>query len=1129
MKSINSICTSVLLLLLLQECRAVIVYTVTPDDHYYPNTTCHHCCNLQHYLLNTTKYFTSNTQLLFLPGVYHLHTNLTIQNVHNISLIGNGKVISNVTIRCEQYIGIAFINITNLVIANMVIQQCSSQHIFHKSIGFYTVLFIKKCSITLNNLHIHKQNHFHHGIHYAVTTINAIGQSRFSNITCYGIYLYYNESQSSSVLLVDNYHQYCRDFSTVGRLMQLEVLEISYKFALRLSQTTVKNGCSDFCISCETNWYFFSVSAKTEIKITSCSFINISSTYFALFDFESVGTVQFINCHFFNNNVGDNALLTVSNFLQANISNCTFYRNNVTRLLQARMSFLTLNFGEITLENVNFSYSAMSSSSSYLYSLIELSHTQAKLMGNIVFDNNVDFESIISLHSNCIPTIKGKIIFSNNVVNYIVEFIDTLKVFENTEMLFYKNVIMYTVFKINKKSFPLCIFQYYTQSYNKGANYSISFYANMCNVDEKCYKNIPFTDCRWLSDSLFVNKLPFDVNKKYIQYTNDSGTYDMVAQSIGQRTLCLCRDGKHPDCSFNELSGFPGQDLAIYLYHNAGHQEPILVASVMDKNLTYIQQCIPDTKHYFLAAQCSLINYPLLFTNDWCAILLKAITDDDDFQNIFYVTKLPCPAGFLDTGEECVCHPQLVNFGVLSCNIDNQTILRPANSWISATPNNKSYIYHISPYCPFHYCNPLSLHLNLSNPDSQCQFNRSGALCGECYPGLSTTFASLQCQQCSNVYLFLIIPISIAGLALILLLFLLNLTVSDGAINAFILYLNITGINASVLFQSFSPAYTLTLLANLDLGVQTCFYNGMDDYVKMWLQLAFPFYLIIIAASLIITSRYFTTVQRLTARRALPVLATLFLLSYTKILHTVSSVLFSYSTIILLPSEQSTIVWSVDANIPLLSFKFIVLFITCLVILLLIQLPFSIVLIFNRPLRRFRYVNKFKPLLDTYQGPYKDRFHYWTGLHLVIRVLFLGTSTLNNNTRVLVGVIIVSFVCAITGIAHPFKNKFKNYHEILLFLNLQILYILVLSNSSLTFANMVISMAAVHFTLVLMYHTITYMCSVAIRNKIQQGVNTVIGWMTNRNKTDFQRFELANVPEVTFNYREYREPLVAQD
>ena len=80
---------TVLLVVSLQSITSDNVYTVTQDDRYYPNTTCDHCHNLQHYLLNTTKYFTSNTQLLFLAGLHHLKTDLIIQNVHNISLIGN--------------------------------------------------------------------------------------------------------------------------------------------------------------------------------------------------------------------------------------------------------------------------------------------------------------------------------------------------------------------------------------------------------------------------------------------------------------------------------------------------------------------------------------------------------------------------------------------------------------------------------------------------------------------------------------------------------------------------------------------------------------------------------------------------------------------------------------------------------------------------------------------------------------------------------------------------------------------------------------------------------------------------------------------------------------------------------
>ena len=271
----------------------------------------------------------------------------------------------------------------------------------------------------------------------------------------------------------------------------------------------------------------------------------------------------------------------------------------------------------------------------------------------------------------------------------------------------------------------------------------------------------------------------------------------------------------------------------------------------------------------------------------------------------------------------------IVNYGITQCNINNQTVLRPRNIWIIATAQIP-YSYCITEHCPFHYCLRHSSHLNFSTPNSQCQLNRSGLLCGHCQQGLSTVFSSSKCQHCSNIYLLLIIPIAIIGLIFVFLLFYLNLTITNGTINAFILYANIVSINFTIFFpqtNAFTPAYTFISIANLDLGTETCFYNGMDDYAKMWLQLAFPFYLIFIATLIIITSRYSTTIQRLTARRALPVLATLFLLSYTKILRIVSSVLFFYSTIAHLPSKHTTLVWSVDANVPLFGVRFTIIII----------------------------------------------------------------------------------------------------------------------------------------------------------------------------------------------------------
>ena len=205
-------------------------------------------------------------------------------------------------------------------------------------------------------------------------------------------------------------------------------------------------------------------------------------------------------------------------------------------------------------------------------------------------------------------------------------------------------------------------------------------------------------------------------------------------------------------------------------------------------------------------------------------------------------------------------------------------------------------------------------------------------------------------MDCTNLHILITIIIIVVGIVLVVSLYLLNLTVTKGTINGLIFYANIISINDSVFLVNdnvFKPLRVFISFVNLDLGIETCFYSGMDSYAKMWLQLVFPFYLFIIAISIIIASRYSSKLLRLTYTRSLPVLATLFLLSYTGVLRTVLTVLFSYSTITHLPGGHRQTVWSIDASVPLFGVKFTTLFITCLVIFLLL-IPLNITLLFTR-------------------------------------------------------------------------------------------------------------------------------------------------------------------------------------
>ena len=123
--------------------------------------------------------------------------------------------------------------------------------------------------------------------------------------------------------------------------------------------------------------------------------------------------------------------------------------------------------------------------------------------------------------------------------------------------------------------------------------------------------------------------------------------------------------------------------------------------------------------------------------------------------------------------------------------------------------------------------------MSLLNPDVQCTFDRTGILCGTCQENLSATLGGSKCLPCSNAYLSLLIPFAVAGLRLALLLFMLNmLTVATRVLNALIFYANIVQYNRELVFPSDdNNILTVFILwLNLDFGINTCFYDGMDTY-----------------------------------------------------------------------------------------------------------------------------------------------------------------------------------------------------------------------------------------------------------------------------------------------------------
>ena len=126
------------------------------------------------------------------------------------------------------------------------------------------------------------------------------------------------------------------------------------------------------------------------------------------------------------------------------------------------------------------------------------------------------------------------------------------------------------------------------------------------------------------------------------------------------------------------------------------------------------------------------------------------------------------------------------------------------------------------------------------------------------------------------------------GIALVFLLLVCKMTVATGTLSGLVFYANIVGVNRTIFLPMASPDVFSVFIAwlNLDFGIQSCFYNGMDVYSKMWLQFVFPVYIWVLVGFMILVSNFSHRFAKLLGNNPVSMLATLILLSYTKILHT---------------------------------------------------------------------------------------------------------------------------------------------------------------------------------------------------------------------------------------------------
>ena len=518
-------------------------------------------------------------------------------------------------------------------------------------------------------------------------------------------------------------------------------------------------------------------------------------------------------------------------------------------------------------------------------------------------------------------------------------------------------------------------------------------------------------------------------------------------------TLCFCVNDREYDClGDRSLSTYRGSKFSVsVLALSQGNNTitaPMLLAKVSKTGRLGLNQ---NSKN--LTANCTIVSYNMFSTEEIEVLKLypnKSCRDTGLAVAVIEVTFLHCPIGFTKSGDQCICEERLRNYEV-NCTVydEENYITRKAGAkfWLGYTNASDQTGLILYPSCPIDYCKTEEVNISLSQLDVQCDFNHSGPLCGACAANYSLILGNSRCQKCSNMYLLFLVVFAVAGILLVAFLSVLRLTVATGMVNSIILYANIVQANRSIFFPANSMNVLTVFIAwmNLDLGFPTCFYHGMDAYAHTWLQIVFPIYIWVLLSLIIVASRYSSIMTRLIGSNPIAVLATLLLLSYTKLLKTIIQV---YSSVQLEYPNTTVTVWLKDAQEPYLKHRHLLLAVLSSIFIAFFFLPYTFFLLLGYKLYRYSgkrcirwFMIRMKPLLDAYYAPYERHTRYWTGLLLLVRcalyIVFSVDSIGGTDNSLLAIIMALTVLIVIAWLSVKIYTSFYvNAIEALVYLNL---------------------------------------------------------------------------------------------
>ena len=1039
-------------------------YYVLSNDSPEVKCPVEKCQNLTELLDTIVPGYISNIVIFLSPGIHRVSSNtskiISITSASNFTIRSINSS-TRATIKCDGNISFEFHSCLNLTIRDITFETCGALRHFnshHIPVSNFSVYVSHSLGVYIINTHILNGT----GIGLVVENVKhqfLILDSVISYCGC-NLYLvnydnYTSNTTTASSIVINN-----SSFHNARKIYPSQVVYSSGIFVLLyqskfLTTLILKN--VNMVENEMTNLFakFNLCNKMNSLKIYNLKSIKLSraqNLYFELmYSIKCnkgkqinfiVNSTEIIGGETRIRGVGKKRELVTNQWIivnNTNVSNCLF---TIKRVKTALFYNVVIQNTESS-NSMHIEYCVVLFTGYFLYQrnigsqlTFKKSHITVEKNSSLVFSYNSHLlESPLHCIESNITMMSGSSMHFNNNSGYECGGITLL----NSMITFEGNASMMFIHNTGKRGGAMAFYAL-SQLMPINGQATLTFMYNHASIVggaiyvqdyDYIFRHIPYKFIQVLKTGIkpphfnFVNNSAIQAGSMLYGGTSDKEDFSFDNSnkndlSMGATTpfkVCKCTN-LVPNCNHYKEYYYPipGQPFKIDVVA-VGQWNGVVPANIQIK-FNETSNAIVKANEYIqtVGRNCTTLTYTFMFMKQYEIVSMQVITTDRNpvtEKNLKLLLLFKnCTLGFTFANESntCVCNKVLTDHNI-ECDIETLTIKRQSPKWINATfdhllsSDQSGVIVH--DHCPYDYCevfiNRAIQSLNLNHPDKQCVFNRSGILCGGCQTNFSQVLGTSKCKMCTNAgFPLIVFLIALAGIALVVCLMLLNITVTVGTINGLIFYANILKANDAFFFpQLASDSFFSTFIAwlNLDLGIETCLYDALDAYVKTWLQFLFPLYIWLIVIVIIAVSHHSTKASKLMGNNSVHVLATLFLLSYAKLLRAIITI-FS-STQLTYPDGYVRTVWLYDGNVEFLRGKHIPLFQVALFFLIIVSVPFTATLTCIQCLQKISHyklllwVVKLQPLFDAYTGPYKIKHRYWTGLLLFIRVCLYLVFSLN--------------------------------------------------------------------------------------------------------------------------------------